>query len=263
MTNKKIHFKTTILISIIAKICLCLLVLWFIKYYFINSTDYTMKTHTINQTFNNISLESVQDNIRLISSDNGYCKVICPENQDIYYSTVVDGDTFKVIGKSKRLRLIETDFNKNEVTVCLPMDNYTSLNISDLKGDVDIPKNFSFETAQIVGSSGDIRFFANAKNNLSLKTASGDTYVSNIITENIDVESLSGNISLHDIKLKENLKAMTASGNLSSSGVECQNFDAKAISGDISLLSLFAYDEINAESQSGIIKLEQCDANKR
>ena len=212
----------------------------------LNTVNYETNTYMIDEAFTNISVESDACDVRLLLSDDGSCKVICNESDEVSHSVTVQNHTLLIDSKDKRkwyehIGFYFGNYGKMEVEIYLPQSEYESLYILGISGDIIVPDDFSFSDAKIRNTSGDVSFQGSVKNDLSVKTVSGDLYVKDANPKNLDVKSTSGTIQLTDI--------------------ECQKASSETTSGEIIFSNLIASENIYIESVSGDVQLYVSDSN--
>lgn len=200
-------------------------------------------THTVKESFQDIQVDCSYDDVRLLPSPDGSCKVECLEGKDIVCRVEVTGDTLQVRRTddrswNNRFVFLGDDDRRFVITLYLPETRYRALTIHTASGDVSIPAGFRFETAELSSSSGELKFQAQADASLVLSSTSGDLSVSECQSDSISLSSTSGEIQLKDI-----------------TAVSCR---VKSVSGDAELESLQA-ETLNAEANSGELELKKAE----
>lgn len=163
-----------------------------------NSLKYTTKTYTIDETFSNISLESAECDLRLLPSEDGSCKIVCEESEEIFHSVTVENNTLTIERTDARKwyeHIMGIYWGSMAITVYLPQTEYASLYALSVSGDIAIPEDFSFANAEIHNTSGKVDFLASVENNLSIKTVSGDLHIENANPKSLTTQSTSGKIT--------------------------------------------------------------------
>lgn len=193
-----------------------------------------------------ISVDAYDCDIRFAASDDGMCQVVCPENNKITHTVEVNDGTLEIKRVDNRKWYERIGFFINiigpkEIIVYLPGSTYESLRAASVSGDITIPAGFSFASAALSSTSGDIKCNAAVNGSVSVATVSGDIEISCGDCENMNVASTSGDITVTDAAL---------------SG----EFRAKAISGNVTLQFVTASDSINIETVSGNVRLGVVDA---
>ena len=230
----------------------------------LNTMKFTENTYSIEEAFNNISIEGVACDLKFEVSEDNLCKVVCNESDSIYYNVDVNDNTL-IIEKSdirKWYEFIGIYWVQEEMTIYLPKTEYDTLYLLNYSGDAEISDTFSFTDVEINNTSGDVYFSAKVENYLSLKTVSGDIYISDVKAKNMAIQSTSGEIRLISISAEQELELSTVSGNMEITALDCQSLSAESVSGDISFEKSIASENIKIESVSGEVKLTDSDAQK-
>ena len=231
----------------------------------LDNITYVTNTYQVEDAFTDISVECVECDVRLLPSEDGLCKVVCNESDKITHSVTVRGGTLSVERFDNRKwyeRIgINLNWGKMELIVYLPQNEYGSLYVRNVAGNIDIPAGFSFAKADIRNTSGNVKFIADAKNELSAKTVSGEVQLSGANPAQLRVSTISGNVAIDSIKAETNIEAETVSGNITFTDMECRNADVESTSGDLRFSRLYASGNIHIESTSGDVRLTECDAD--
>lgn len=121
------------------------------------------------------------------------------------------------------------------MVVYLPNEDYNSLKLSTLSGDVIVSDVFSFSEADIKSVSGDVEYSAFTDNLLNIKSTSGDIECMSE-AKDVRLKTTSGNItfSICDIK-NGTVEIKTTSGTVVGS-TNCElNYITDTVSGDINV----------------------------
>ncbi|MBQ8741466.1 MAG: DUF4097 family beta strand repeat protein [Clostridia bacterium] len=207
-----------------------------------NTAEFKTKTYTVKEDFDNISILGSECDISFKLADDGVCKIECSEGESLSHFIEVKDNRLVIerIDERKWYQHIGVYFGEIHLTVYLPDYSYDSLIIASYSGDVEISKDFAFNNAEIITSSGKINFTARVSKELKLGSSSGEIYASEVMPKELNVYSSSGDISLDNI--------------------ECEKLVAKSASGEIKLNDILVSGDLEAKSTSGDIGLEGCDA---
>lgn len=141
----------------------------------VNSAEYVTNTHTVDEQFANISIDTDEFDIRFAPSDDGTCKVECRESDKVYNTVTVKNNTLTVERHDERTWSERLSFitEPMSVTVYLPEREYGNVDLETSIGDVNIPESFTFVQLIIETDTGDITVDANIAGILSAKTDTG------------------------------------------------------------------------------------------
>lgn len=245
-----------------------------------------VKTYSVDKDFKNIKIEDVEYDIFLVPTKDEKCKVICNEEEKLYHTVDVVGDTLiiKRINTRKWYESIYFGFDFGiwdslTMTVYLPEKEYQNFYITTTSGDVSVDVPFAFSEAEVYDTSGDVILSnitadnitakstsgdvkiasSNVKEDLNLKTTSGDVSLSNVNAKNITSESTSGEVKVISANVKDELYSGTTSGDVNISNVKTQDISVKSTSGDVELISVVSLGDLKAKTVSGEIDLDRCD----
>ena len=211
----------------------------------LNTLTFETHTYTVEDPFVNLSVDSVECDVRLLPSEDGSCKVVCRESVQVDHTVrVVDG-TLTVERTDHRHwyeRIFGFHWGSMEITVYLPESVYETLSVTSVSGDVEVPANFSFTEAKVESTSGDVRFLASVEKDLSVKTVSGD-------------------VTVDSVRVSGTLTAKTVSGDLSLSRITCGSINAETTSGDVDCTALRASGNLRIKTVSGDVELRNCDGD--
>lgn len=208
----------------------------------INTVDYVTNTHTISEKFTDISILTTGSDISFKLATDGVCKIVCNEGERLFHTVKVE-DNCLVIKEDDNRRWYENiniSWGKFSITVYLPEYSYNSLILTTLGGEVEITKDFVFDNAEIITTSGNIDFTARINKKLKLNSSSGEITLGNIITEDVEIDTLSGDITLESVK--------------------CNNVNLSSTSGEINLNQVKISGDMQIKTTSGDIELEYSDA---
>lgn len=208
-----------------------------------NTLNFVTNTYDVDEAFSDISVVGAECDIRLLPSEDGTCQVVCTESDRIDHSVEVVNGTLNITRHDRRSWYMHFGvyWGSMEILVYLPVSELGALNATSVSGNIEIPEDFSFETAALQTTSGDITCFAPVKKDLSAGTTSGNIRLGGSVCETLSADSTSGSINISDVR--------------------CLNADAGTVSGSLKLSGVVADEFIRTESVSGDIDLYRCDAD--
>ena len=110
----------------------------------LGTVKYETNEHSVNDSFNNISIESDTADIIFLPSENGLCKVICHEDSKARHHVTVSNDTLNIniVNEKNWYDYIGISFGKQNITVYLPEKVYALLAVETDTGDIMISKEY-------------------------------------------------------------------------------------------------------------------------
>ncbi len=209
----------------------------------LNTTKYETNTHEITDGFENISIETDTADITFLASDDGKCKVVCFEETNLKHTVSVTDGTLVIKRPSKKwYEHIGINFKSPKITVYLPKAEYASLYIKESTGNVNVPKDFGFNTATVILSTGDVNFFANTEESLKIKTSTGKIRVSDIICGDVALTVSTGKTEIKNVK--------------------CKNLSSDGNTGRITLKNVITEEKLTVKRSTGDVTLDACDAHE-
>ncbi|MBQ4313381.1 MAG: DUF4097 family beta strand repeat protein [Clostridia bacterium] len=240
-------------------------------------------THTVSQPFSSIDISSGECDVRFLPSDDGTCKVICRERENLTHQVTVEDDTLKIRETDSRKWYEYIHFGLYweplEVCIYLPQTEYSSLRIDGSVSDIDIPDTFSFGDVEIGVTTGDITFCAAVEGalnivsdtgdidisdtspaSLSLVTDTGDIAVSGTDPASLSIVTDTGDVAVSSVKVPGGIAMKTDTGCICLTDAKCRDINLESNTGDISLSDVIAADGFNILSDTGDVELLACDA---
>lgn len=229
----------------------------------LSTVEYETNTYEINETFDDISINTDTADIVFAFSDDGKCRVECHEEENAKHSvTVEDGIlTIEVIDERSLFDYIANiSFDSTKITIYLPKAEYTSLLIQEDTGDVEIPKDFTFKDIDISLSTGDVDFCASASEMIKIETSTGDIRVENISAGSLELSVTTGKVTVSSVTCKGDVTVGVSTGNVYLTDIACKSVVSSGSTGDISLDNVIAAENFSIERSTGDIKFDSSDA---
>ena len=238
--------------------------------------------YEITEDFDGITIETDTADIEFFPSNDGKCKVVCYERE-------AQGHTVEVKDGKLSVKISDVDVRKwysyilnfggDKITVYLPKQIYSSLFIETDTGDVEIGRAFTFGSAEIIGSTGDVEISASVEGKLYIKMSTGDIELEDLTAAEIEAKASTGDIEFENVKTgSANLSVSTGEISIQSSefsgdlaikvstgksyleNVTCKNLTSSGNTGDISLKKVIASEKISIERSTGDVRFNFSDA---
>ena len=224
------------------------------------SSDTTTEIMEINGEFASISIEGSTQNVRVLPSDDGSCKVVFELKEGFTtYTDVTDGVlTVKSCDERKWYKKLFGDGGQR-VTIYLPEEEYASLSIDITTGDVEIAE-LGFKNVNIHLTTGDVTCRASATESLKIKGTTGDVELSNVSAGSVNVDITTGDIDLSNIKCTGVVQIERTTGELSVKGLTGTSFNSKSTTGDNDLSDVIVTSELKIKGTTGKVNFRRCDA---
>lgn len=191
----------------------------------LSTARYETNIHEISETFSDISLTTDTADIVFALSNDGKCRVECYEPENAKHSAAVANDTLIIeINEQKSwYDYIGFQFGSPRITVYLPQAEYGALSISESTGRIEIPKDFSFERADISASTGSVVFSAAAQAAVKIKTGTGNICVENNSAGSLDLSVTTGKAAVSNVTCVGSLTINVSTGAAYLTDVACKS----------------------------------------
>lgn len=254
----------------------------------LNTTKYTTTEFKIDDSFENIDINSDSEDVILTLSQDGSCKVVIFADENIKYDAAVSSDTLTVKQISSNSTHFGVNFNAEDssVTIYLPEEKYAALTIDTDTGDMTVPENFSFEKADIRTDTGDTDLTASvsgeititsgtgdisatsasdkstATDSISLETDTGEIHLFNTSAGKITLKTDTGHTDLINITCSGDIDADTDTGYTTFTNVTCASLKSTGSSGDLYLKNSTASGNFNIKRDTGEVLFDGSDASE-
>lgn len=229
----------------------------------LSAAGYETNTHETGEAFSSISIETDTAGISFVAAEDGVCRVVCREQKDGKHSVEVRDGVLCIRAENHRKwydYIMNLDLGSTQITVYLPKGEYEALSIEEDTGNVGIPKDFSFEEADIVAGTGSVEFLANVPGRLKIETATGSIKVEGISAGALELSAATGAVTASDISCAGDMKISADTGRISLKDIGCRNFESDGGTGAISLESVTATEKLFIQRGTGSVRFDACDA---
>ncbi|MBR4157341.1 MAG: DUF4097 family beta strand repeat protein [Oscillospiraceae bacterium] len=246
----------------------------------ITQKELTPRTYPVTEPFQAIDVRSASGDVELRRTNDGSCRIECMECEGWTHKVEVRGGTLYVERESiTNINLILGTSGRDVIELWLPETVYDALAVGSSSGDVKIPGGYSFGTASVSSTSGDIDFRAQVDGTLNAAatsgtiavtdlgcyaltaaSTSGSIYVSGVDCGSVSMSCTSGDISLENVAASGELITQTTSGDIRMKDVTCRTLNAESTSGEKTLTDVVSQEDIRITSSSGDLTLTRCDA---
>ena len=225
---------------------------------------YETNTYTVDGKFTAISIVSREADVVFKPSENGKARVVCTEREKVPHVVKVENGTLFITEDDRREWYdYITFFRKSlSMTVYLPDKEYASLELESSTGDVDVPDVFSFGSAHVEASTGDVTFGASVEELLGIKTSTGNIELDKLSAGQIALEVSTGNIRAASVECAGAINAHVSTGRITMSDVTCDSFKSTGSTGDVDMTSVIASGRFDIDRSTGDIHFENCDAGE-
>lgn len=224
----------------------------------LSTREFQTNTYDIDRTFDDISINADTADIVFAFSDDGKCKVVCFEEENINHIVeVIDGKlTVQFKDNRKWYEMIGIGFHSPKITVYLPKLKYGDVSVISSTGDLEIPKDFKFESINISLSTGDVTNYASAVGDIKITTSTGAINAKDFNANSIELSTSTGDVSVKSVNCN-NARINVTTGDAIITDMICIKLISKGSTGDINLSNVIG--NISIERSTGDVKLAKCD----
>lgn len=228
----------------------------------LSTEKYQTVNHSVTENFDSISIDGSTAKINFVLSDEN--KVECFENIKTPYSVAVKNGTLSIIENDNRkwYDYIGINFNTPRLTVYLSKTQFDSLNIKDTTGNVNIPADFLFKTADVELSTGNVKYFACTTESVDISVSTGDITVENVTSKDVSLKSSTGDMYVSGLVCTGDFSTKVSTGKIKLNNITCKTLASSGDTGWISLADVIAKDSISIERSTGDVKFDKCDADE-
>ena len=229
----------------------------------LETASLTRKEYEVNGSFNDISIDAKDCSVQFRYSDDGKCRIVCGENENITHTVEVKDNTLNITRNDSRkwYMMIGVSLKQYDITVYLPEKMYGALLFESGSGDISVPEDFGFSSGDIRTGSGNVAVSAVFDGNFSVETSSGDIKIKNLSADVIDINTVSGEIDISEVTAAQAINIKSSSGDTELSEANAKDISVQSSSGEIKFYGVKAGGEIRAESRSGDVSLDKSDAD--
>ena len=196
----------------------------------------TANTYTIEEDFSKICIDTDTNDVIVVPTDDGSCRVVCLEEVSYYHTVSVENRTLTVAVQDERqwyehIGIYSGDFHS--VTVYVPKKAYEDLTVTCRTADVDVQAGFSFGMADIQTSTGNIKWKGGMVNELFLSASTGNIHIDNTGCQNLTAKTSTGDIRLTSTVITQKLFAKTSTGDVRFDGLDAKVMDIHTDTGDV------------------------------
>lgn len=228
----------------------------------LSTAKYETYTYEIGETFRDIRVTTDAAHIKFALSSNNKCTVECCEEDKAKHSVAVEGDALviKINDQKKWYDYIGLFFASPSITVYLPQTAYGTLSIDGKTGNVEIPKDFTFESADISLMTGSTDFGASASGPVRMKASTGNINVEGISAGSLDLSVTTGAVTVSGVTCRDDMRVGVSTGRVSLADISCGSVMSGGTTGSISLRNVIAANRLSVVRSTGNVNFDGCDA---
>lgn len=225
-------------------------------------TMLTESEHTVSEPFDNILVDTEDCNVEFVVF-NGAADphVVLKERDRTSHSVLVEDGTLKIRMMDNRRwqDFIGVKWETMEMTVYVPQKEYDSVRVITSTGYIRIPEVFSAQELALRSDTGRVTCKAQVTEEFTCFTATGSITAQGTSAKTIRLDSNTGKITLSDVAGKE-IGLENDTGKTEVENVTCEVLASESETGDVLLRGVLADRLLQIETDTGDIRIEDCDA---
>ena len=221
------------------------------------------RTVEVSEAFDSISVRGDTEDVDLRLSDDGRCRVVFQEREKEKHTVSVLDGTLTVDKTDDRkwydhISLFSS--GKQTITVYLPQAEYDSLFIEVSTGDITIPADFTFGSAELCAGTGDVDCRASAAGPIRIAASTGDIRLEGLSAGALELTVSTGHAEVLSAACEGELSVAVSTGKANLTDVSCKSVRTTGSTGDITLKNVIAAETISVARSTGDVLFEGCDA---
>ncbi len=230
----------------------------------LTTTEYETNTYELENEYQEISIVTKTADIFVAPSQNEKTSVVCYEPIHAKHQATVENGilTIRVIDERKWYDHVGVNFETPKLSVFLPLNEYGKISVNGNTGNVDIAKEFSFETVDVIQSTGNVTSYASVSNTMNVKTTTGSINVKNASANTVHLSVTTGKITASSFKGNSDIAINATTGKVDLQDIACKNITSKGTTGSLNLTNVVASQGMNLQRSTGGIVFDHCDAGE-
>lgn len=230
----------------------------------LNTGKFETNTYTIEEDFDSISIHTQTADVVFLPSEDGACRVVCYEEQNLKHTVAVEDGTLFVnaVDTRKWYDHIGIFLSSPKITLYLPKEAYSSLKIEGDTGDTEIPADFSLETVDISVSTGDVKCYAATLGTVKITASTGKILLEGGSAASLDLCTSTGDVTVSDVSCSGSTSVKVSTGKTNLKNLTCASLTTKGSTGDISLIGVVVSGKMSVERSTGDVYLEHSDGGE-
>ena len=220
----------------------------------LDNMTYITNSHNIQKEVTSIILTTVTADIDFRPSEDGKCRVVCYEPENIRHDVSVTDGVMMISWVDQRNwldRLTVLNFHTPTITVYLPEGVYQSLKVNNTTGDININGEWNFIDVSLSTTTGDIHAGGlTCSSDVTVQITTGDLKLENVSCNNLIAEGSTGDTQLSFVTASSILQIKRTTGDIELYRCDGHHMHIKTTTGDVTG-TILTPKLINARSTSG------------
>ena len=220
------------------------------------------KTYTPAGDFDELLFSLDVEELRLLPSEDGKCRVVCVEDEGTRIIVSAEGGILSVQSVDARdwFESFGVNTEKTSVTVYLPKESYGKLTLRTSTGDVFVPGDFRFKSLLMTASKADMEIRASVEESISIQTSTGSIDLGGLRASSLDLTASTGHIRVSDCEIAGKVSARVSTGKVAFTDLKCAEAEVKTSTGNVELVRVLAAESLRVETTTGNVRFDRSDA---
>jgi len=229
----------------------------------LNTWEGETRVCSVQEDFTDIRIRLDTQELELIPSEDGECRVVFTVDKKARPVAVVSGGALDIQVKDERkwTERIGISVGEEKVTLCLPRERYETLTVETDTGSVRVPGSFSFRAGQVTGDTGSVNWEASCSDRLEIALHTGALLVEAPETGDLHLKTTTGSIRARGTAA-DSVSIEADTGNVLLEDLLCASLTAKTDTGKLTLRRTVADGAFDLHSDTGDVLLDDCDASE-
>lgn len=232
----------------------------------LDNMKYITNKHTVYEEFSSIVLNTVTAEIEFKPSEDGYCRVVCYEQEKTCHDVSVTNGVLEISWTDSRNwmdRITIFNFNTPSVTVYLPEGAYKSLMVNNTTGDININGDWNIDEVSLKTTTGDIYAKGlTCLKDVNVHVTNGDLKLENVTCNNLTAEGSTGKAELNFVTASTTLRIKRTTGAIKLHYCDGGEIFIKSTTGDVTG-TLRSFKVISAHTTTGKVDVPNCSSGGR
>lgn len=228
----------------------------------LSTVKYETNAYNLDEEFDSIFIDTDTADILFVLGDQS--SVSCYEEKNAKHLVSVKDGTLSIELKNSKkwYDYIGIGFEKPKITVCLPKNQLNTLKIKGHTGNVEIAKDFLFESVDIVLTTGRVTNYASATGDMNIQTSTGGICLENLTAGTVKLSVTTGRITVKSLDCAGEMDIQVNTGDAELTDVRCKALASDGSTGDINLKNVVAEVQFSLRRSTGDISFVGCDASE-
>lgn len=227
----------------------------------LSTTKYETNEYTFNEEFEHLNIVTDTADVVLVPAEDTDSIITCHEQTNAHHRVAVKDGTLTVeVNNTKTwCDYIGIQFDTPKITLSIPSRTYGVLSVYTDTGDVEIPKEFTFDSVEINGRTGDVTIAAKIQETIDVAVETGNIRMQTVTANSANLSVSTGMVTVTDLSCTGDITVRASTGNTYLTCIRCHSFTSNGSTGDLYLKDLIA-ETITLRRNTGDVRLDGCDA---